>query len=137
MESKAMKLNSGIRNLLFFGVALMATVPASAAIRVVGRFGYPGFYPYGYYDPYFYGGYPVVSHPNAGQVKLDTKVKDAEVFVDGAYAGKSGELKSLWLHQGSYTVEVRKPGKAEFKEKIYVVNGKTLHIHPDLQNMAG
>jgi hypothetical protein len=68
--------------------------------------------------------------PNAGQVKLETKVKDAQVFVDGAYAGTSGKLKTMWMRPGNYTIEMRAPGQPQFAEKIYVVAGKTVHVEP-------
>ncbi len=75
----------------------------------------------------------MVSHPNAGEVKLDTNVKDTEVFIDGAYAGTVGSLKSMWLRQGAYNLEIRSPGRARYAERIYVVNGKTLHVRPELR----
>ncbi len=48
---------------------------------VSGLYGY-GSYGLGWYEPYGY-----VAGPTAGKVKFDTKVKDAQVYVDGAYAG--------------------------------------------------
>ncbi len=75
--------------------------------------------------------------PNAGQVKLDTHVKDAQVFVDGAYAGTSGKLKTMWMRTGTYTIEMRAPGQAQFAEKIYVVAGKTVHVEPGFQPETG
>ena len=35
----------------------------------------------------YYGPVTTSYYPNSGEVKLDTKVKDAEVFINGAYAG--------------------------------------------------
>jgi hypothetical protein len=126
-----------LRKLLFVCAVLAVTLPASAAVRYVrGGFGYgPAFGPWGYwYEPYYYGMYPgVVSHPNAGLVKLDTKVKGAEIFVDGAYAGTTGNLKSMWLQQGAYNLEVRSPGSPPYAQRIFVVNGKTLHVRPELR----
>ncbi|QOY88805.1 PEGA domain-containing protein [Paludibaculum fermentans] len=125
-----------LRKLLLVSAALIVALPASAGVRYVrGGFGFgPAFGPWGYgYDPYFYGGYPMVTHPNAGQVKLDTKIKDAEVFVNGSYAGTVGELKSMWLRQGSYKLEVRAPGREQFAQQIYVVNGKTMKVRPELR----
>ncbi len=37
-----------------------------------------------------------------GEVKLNTNLKDAEVYIDSAYAGKAGDLKSLWIEPGAY-----------------------------------
>ena len=126
-----------MRKLLVVCAALIVALPAGAAVRHVrGGFGFgSAFGPWGYYgyDPFYYGAYPVgFLHPDAGLVKLDTKVKDAEVYVDGAYAGTAGDLKSIWLRQGAYNLEVRSPGRTKFAERIYVLNGKTTHVRPEL-----
>ena len=125
-----------MRKLLLVCAALIVALPASAAVRYVrGGFGYGrAFGPWGYwYAPYTYGAYPWFSHPNAGEVKLETNVKDAEVFINGAYAGTVGSLKSMRLRQGAYNLEVRSPGRARYAERIYVVNGKTLRVRPELR----
>src|SRR6266851_3860654 len=74
-------------------------------------------YPYGYYD----------YAPETGAVKFDTSVKDAEVYIDGAYAGTIGKLKTMHLRPGGYDIEVRAPGRTQFDKKVYVAAGKTLH----------
>lgn len=128
-----------MRNLMIACAALAAMIPASAAVRVRGGFiAGPAFY-----RPYWYGGYwgdpfyrPYafpVANPNAGELKLETPVKDADVFIDGAYAGQSGKLKSMWLRAGAYNIEVRSPGRTKYAERVYVVAGKTLHLRPDLR----
>ena len=38
-----------------------------------------------------------------GEVKLDTKVKDAEVFVNGGYVGTTGDSRTLHLKPGGAT----------------------------------
>ena len=87
---------------------------------------YWGAYPYGYYD----------YAPMTGAVKFDTNVKDAEVYIDGAYAGTVGKLKTMNLRPGSYDIEVRAPGRTQFDKKVYVAAGKTLHLNPDLRVQA-
>ena len=116
---------------LLFAGALMALAPlgASAAVRVfVGApvFGY-GFYgpyagPYGFYAPY----------SNAGTVKIDGKATDAEVFVNGSYAGSVKNNKTMHLSQGNYNIEIRHAGETTFSESVYVTAGKTLHITPSV-----
>jgi hypothetical protein len=134
IESVRSRLGHSIlRKLLVACTVLIVALPASARGFRGGYYGYGGgFGPwgYGYYDPYFYGSYPVISHPNAGQVKLEIKDKDAEVFINGSFAGTVREMKSMWLRQGTYKLEVRSPGRTEFSNQIYVVNGKTLHVRP-------
>ena len=124
--------------ILAAALATLAPMSAPAAIRgyvMVGRPYYGGYYG-GFYSPFWgpywgpYGGY--YAHPNAGEVKLDTKVKDAQVFINGAYAGTTHENKTMYLRQGTYNLEIREGGSTPYAEKIYVVAGKTLHLHPEL-----
>ena len=130
------------KGLLVLAAALMALAPMSApaAVRgfvVVGRPYYygAGFYrpfwgPYWGWGPGYYG--PYYANPNAGEVKLDTKVKDALVYINGSYAGTTKQNKSMYLRPGSYNIEVKEAGQTHYAEKIYVVANKTLHLHPEL-----
>ena len=128
-----------MKKMLLIASAALMLLPLTAAARGrVGVFVGSGFAPmgwYGYgYGPYSYG--PYYGVPNVGQVKLDTKVKDAQVFVDGAYAGTSGKLKTMWMRPGTYTIEMRAAGHPQIAEKIYVVAGKTVHVEPGFQPEA-
>jgi hypothetical protein len=124
------------KGLLTLAVALMTLAPmgASAAIRgavVVGGPFYGGFYrPFWgpYWGPYWGYGY----YPNSGEVKLDTKVKDAQVFINGAFAGTTHDNKTMHLRPGTYSIEIRQNGQVPFSQKVYVAAGKTLHLHPEL-----
>ena len=124
-----------MRKLFLIGIVLTTLLSATAfargpAVVVVG----PGFGPYGwygsYYGPYPYGSYLVA---NVGQVKLDTHVKEADVFIDGSYAGTLRDLKTMMMRPGNYDISVRAPGRETFEQKIYVVAGKTLKLHPELR----
>jgi PEGA domain len=127
------------KGLLILASVMMTLAPmsASAAVRgyvVVGRPYFGG----GWYSPFWgsywgpaYGGY-YYAHPNSGEIKLDTKVKDAEVFINGAYAGTTHQNKSMYLRPGSYNIEIREAGHPQFAQNVYVVSGKTLHLHPEL-----
>jgi opacity protein-like surface antigen len=124
--------------LLTSALAAMAIAPisASAAVRVFvgGPVVYGGWYaPYwgGYWGPYwgpsgFYG------YPNAGEIKIDTKVKTAEVFLNGAYAGTTHQNKTMYLRPGSYHIEIRENGQTPFAQSVYVTAGKTLKLRPEL-----
>lgn len=117
---------------LLLTTALIGLVPASAAVRRVYVYRPWGWgWGWGWHDPYWsYGPYPpAYYHPDQGEVKLDTKAKNAEVFVDGAFAGTAGKLKTMWLQQGPHSVEIREPGGEHFAQQIYVMSGKTTHIH--------
>jgi hypothetical protein len=127
-----------MKKLLLVLVAVaMVLAPTSASAAVVVRGGFVGVGP-GWYGPYWgpywgspYWG-PYYGYPYAGQVKLDTKVKDAQVFIDGSYAGTTQENKTMHLRPGTYNIQIREGGQTPFSEKIYVVAGKTLHLHPEL-----
>jgi PEGA domain-containing protein len=113
---------------------MMAPVAAHAARVIVAPaygWGYSSYwgpypYPYGYYD----------NVPATGAVKFDTSVKDAEVYINGAYAGTVGKLKTMHLRTGSYDIELRAPGRTQFDKKVYVSPGKTLHLNPELRVQA-
>ena len=124
------------KGMLVLATALMTLAPfsASAAVRgfvVVGRPYYGGWYS-PFWGPYWgpYWGYSY--YPNSGEVKLDTKVKDAEVFINGSYAGTTHDNKTMHLRPGNYSIEIREAGQSRFDQKVYVVAGKTLHLHPEL-----
>jgi prepilin-type N-terminal cleavage/methylation domain-containing protein len=53
-------------------------------------------------------------------------------YPQGAYAGTTHEAKSMYLRPGTYNVEIREQGHTQYAEKVYVVAGKTLHLHPEL-----
>ena len=127
-----------MRKLMLVAAAFAAMLPFQAVGRArVAVFMGPRMAPFGGYGGWYgpaYGPYPhglYGATPNAGQVKLETKVKDAQVFVNGAYAGTTGKLKTMWLRPGTYTVELRSPGRARFAEKIYVVAGKKITLDPE------
>jgi hypothetical protein len=127
---------------LFVGVLLLATLPAAAAgrwrggIAIVptfrpwgwyGPFGYYGVYePYGFYRPY------TVYNGNTGEIKLNANVKNAEVYINGAFAGTADKLKSIRLRADAYNLELRAPGYASFSQKVFVVAGKTMRVHAEL-----
>ena len=132
------------KGLLVLAAALMTLAPttASAAIRGGVFVGGPRFYGgwYGgywgpYWGPYYWGPYwgPYsYGYPYAGEVKLDTKVKDAQVFINGAYAGTTKEDKTMHLRPGSYKIEIREGERTAFSQEVYVAAGKTIHLHPEL-----
>jgi hypothetical protein len=114
----------------------MMILPAAAfgrpvRIFVAPAYGWGGYSPYWGAYPYGYGYYGYA--PATGAVKFDTHVKDAEVYIDGAYAGTVGKLKSVNLRPGSYDIELRALGRTQFDKKVYVAAGKTLHLNPDLR----
>lgn len=125
------------KGLLILTAALMTLAPVGASAAVRGFIGVGGPYFGGWYSPFWgpywapYGGY-YYGYPYAGEVKLDTKVKDAQVFINGAYAGTTHENKTMHLRPGNYNIEIREGGQSQFNQKVYVAAGKTVHLHPEL-----
>src|SRR4051812_49675338 len=110
------------KTMLILAAALMTLLPMSASaawrggVVVVNRPYYGGFHrPYygGFYRPYWSGYWGpsynpyYFSNPDSGEVKLDTKVKTAEVFINGAYAGTTHDNKTMHLRPGNYKIEIR------------------------------
>jgi hypothetical protein len=133
------------RYLKLSAIALLALVciapVASARPRVfVGGYFGPAFYGPAWYGPGWYGygpgwgwgpgyGYGYNNVPTTGSVKLETKMKDAAVYVDGGYAGTVGELKTFHLRPGDYNLELRDhEGHSIYQERVSVIAGKTLKI---------
>lgn len=123
---------------LMFAGALMALAPlgASAAVRVfVGApvVGY-GFYGPRYFGPVWGPGYwgpPAYYYTSdVGSVKIDSKNKEEQVFVNGSYAGLVKDNKTMHFRQGNYNIEIRNGATTTFSQKVYVTAGKTLHIAP-------
>src|SRR5258706_14481410 len=125
-----------MKRLLLISAAFVAKLPMTALARGrVGVFVGPAFAPYGWYGYGWYGPYgmyPPFGVPNAGEVKLDTNIKDAEVFINGYYAGTVGQSKTMTLGAGKYNLEIRAPGRTRFQQQVYVVAGKTMKVRPDL-----
>jgi hypothetical protein len=103
--------------------------------------GYGAFYSplvYGFYDPFYNLYYPGVYGGslgygvNKGEVKLSTRQKGAQVYLNGAFAGPADKLKSMWLEPGAYDLSVSAPDGHKFQQRIYVISGKTLKIRAQL-----
>ena len=106
-----------------------------------GALGYPGFgFPYysafGYAPFGFFGDFwldPPAAYYQAslGELKLKTLDKNASIFLDGGFAGNAGQLKSMWIEPGTHEVRVTE-GNRSFEERIYVLTGRSLTLHPEL-----
>ncbi len=103
---------------------------------VVPSYRFYGGFGLGFYDPFWYGpywGYPGYGYgfeSNVGHVKIKTHMKDAEVLVDGAYAGTTSENKNMSLGPGAHNIEIQAAGHTPFQKRIYVLRGKTMTIEP-------
>ena len=94
-------------------------------------YGYGGA-PYGYAGPrYGADGFDV------GSVKLKVKPRDAEVFVDGYYAGVvddfDGTLQSLKLDSGAHNIEIRKPGLETLRFDVRVQSERSITFRGEMK----
>jgi PEGA domain len=115
--------------------------------------GYAGYWPYytgyGYSGPAPYYGYApgysdysnYYTAPRStfdtGAVRLRVQPRDAQVFVDGRYAGLvndfDGVFQELRLSQGSHRIEVRKPGFESAVFDVHIQPGRTIDLRQDLR----
>lgn len=112
-------------------------VHAPARTIVVPSYRFYGGFGSRFHDPFWYGGsywgypgYGYAARSNMGEVKIKTPLKDAEVLIDGAYAGTTGERKKMWLRAGAHNIEIRAAGYEPFRRRIYVLSDKTVTITP-------
>jgi hypothetical protein len=142
MASDGRRAGAMKRLLKYSAIALLAFVtfvPAASARGFYGGgfrggfygggFGW-GFYPgfYGYYGPWYGPGY----YSYAGEVEIQSKHKGDQIFVDGGFAGRTGELKKFYLQPGNHEIELRNAnGQTFYQEKINVIAGKKVKIQSD------
>ena len=129
-----MRFRKGLLAGLTLMVAMVALPQIGAAQRIVVRpYGYYGYYGVGrgptFYQPYYYYPRVVVAAPRIGEVKIKTHLKDASVYVDGGFVGRTGKLKNFSLQPGNHDVEVRDlAGRMLFRERVNVLAGRTVEI---------
>lgn len=121
---------------------------------IYGSIGFPN---YGYYggvgpSPFYYGyngngwgygpgvysPYPTYAYPHeAGGIRLKIHPRDAQVFVDGYYAGLvddfDGVFQSLRLEAGGHRIEIRMPGFDDLALDVHVQPGRTLTLEEFLR----
>lgn len=113
-------------------------------------FGY-GYGPYPYYgSPYYFGapygpyGWPYYYGPTAydisGSVRLQVTQRDAQVFVDGYYAGLvddfDGTFQRLHAEPGEHEITIHLTGHRAIQQRVYLQPGKTFSIKQDLAPLA-
>src|SRR5678816_2017038 len=88
--------------------------------------GFPccGYAPYAYGYPYYpYWGYP---YDISASLRLKVNPRDAEVFVDGYYAGTvddfDGTFQRLHVGPGEHDLELFMPGHRSYQQKVYPVS---------------
>jgi len=94
--------------------------------------GYP--YPYGYPPR---GGFRVFADWETTNVRIDVEPNDAQVYVDGYYAGVvddfDGVFQRLTLHAGPHLIEIRKTGYVSLAVELYLYPGQTVTYRRTLE----
>jgi hypothetical protein len=114
----------------------------------------PYYYRPYFYDPYVYGGWYYGYYPSAwqypyyggyrydmsGSLRLQVEPREAEVFVDGYYAGTvdnfDGMFQRLHLEPGQHDLELYLPGHRSFTQKVYLQPGQTFRVRHEMQALG-
>ena len=103
------------------GLSVFVTAPVTAQVSV----GYP---PSG-------GVYDLTS-----SVRLQVTPKEADVFVDGFYAGKvdefDGTFQRLRVAPGEHDIQVFLPGHRLYSQKVYLQPGNTFNVRHTMARLA-
>ena len=102
-------------------LALFTATPATAQVAV----GYP---PQG-------GAYDLTS-----SVRLQVSPKEADVFVDGYYAGQvdefDGTFQRLRVEPGEHEIQLFLPGHRLYTQKVYLQPGNTFKVRHTMERVA-
>ena len=109
-------------------------------------YGYPYGYGYGGYPAYAYGGYPAYGYGGpypgygahlSGGVRLAVAERDAEVYVDGYYAGVvndfDGAMQRVELEPGPHHIEIRANDVEPASFDVNVEPGRTITYRASLR----
>jgi hypothetical protein len=119
-----------------------------ARVVVVGGGFYSPFYDpffdpwYGYQYPYPMRpyGYGYRNYEPEASVRLEVKPKDAEVYVDGYYAGVvddfDGTFQRLRVEPGEHEIELWFDGYKTVRQKVYLPQDKTFRIKYEMERLA-
>jgi hypothetical protein len=111
-----------------------------------GGLGFAGAYYGGFYDPWdgvgSYPAYPIVggySSDDQGAVRLKVKPREAQVYVDGYYAGTvddfDGVFQRLHLRSGSHHIEIRAPGYETLTVDVDIQTDHTISYEGELKRI--
>ena len=116
------------------------------AVVVVGGYGYYPYYPYVYEPPYDgqWGMYPPYYRryniERESAVRLEVKPQEAEVYVDGYYAGIvddfDGVFQRLRVAPGEHEIELYLDGYRSVRQKIYLTPDNTFKLKYTMERLA-
>ncbi len=100
-------------------------------------YGYGYQYPWG---PYPYPPYRMYHLDPGGSIRFEVKPKQAEVYVDGYYAGVvddfDGAFQRLRITPGEHEIELYLEGHRAVKQKVYLVPDRTFKVTATLERLA-
>ncbi len=112
---------------------------ARTTVFVGGYFYDPFFGPYPWWPrtAYPYGYFPIFD--NTADVRLQVRPRDAQVYVDGFYAGIvddfDGAFQRLNLPPGGHTIALYLDGYRTIRHNLYLRPGSTTKIHDDMERL--
>jgi hypothetical protein len=142
---------------------VIASRPVVARPTVfVGGYYYPSFYRASlWYDPFFLGSgpgwgpsfygygpvyyqYPIYGrgrgYDSSGSVRLQVSPRQAEVFVDGSFAGTvddfDGVFQRLNIQPGEHDIQIYLAGYRPFSQRFYLQPGKSFNIRHTLEPLG-
>ena len=96
------------------------------------RYGY--FHRHGYAYPRYY--YDYDSYPTHASIRVLVEPREAEVYVDGYYAGVAddfdGIFQRLYLAPGRHEITLRLDGYRTWSAEVFATPGCTLKLHHDM-----
>jgi hypothetical protein len=99
--------------------------------------GYSYYAPWSWYGPGWYPHYGGRYPDDYGRVRMKVEPKDAEVYVDGYYAGTvddfDGTFQGLRLEPGGYHIEVRRDGNDPLTFDVRVQPDRTLTLRGEMK----
>jgi hypothetical protein len=91
-------------------------------------------YPYGWYG---YGSHGYQHGYDLGSLKIKVTPRDAEVYVDGYFAGHVDDFDGFWqslkLDSGGYRIEIRKPGFETLQFDVQLQPDRTITYRGELR----
>ena len=120
----------------------------SRVVVVGGGYYAPYYDPYLFLDPYGYQypypmrpyGYGYRTYEPEASVRLDVKPKEAEVYVDGYYAGIvddfDGTFQRLRVEPGEHEIELYLDGYRTVKQKVYLTPDNTFRIKYQMERLG-
>lgn len=130
-----------------------------STVIITGGNSYGGYYPWGYgglglggyyggyygwydpwYDPYYNSQYSSYGYQGyQGRLRLKVKPSDAEVFVDGYYAGVVDEFDNIFQHlsieTGPHRIEVREDGYEPLTFEVRILPNRTVTYKGEMKKM--